>query len=131
MAKASLALLKKMTIPRLELLPATLAVRQDGLIRREIGLEIEHSHFWIDSMIFLQYICNKSKRFHTFVANRVEIILSGSELAQWHHINTNTNVADDASRGLSAAELLDSERWLMGPSFLVDQQCHWPVNDHT
>ena len=55
MAKSRLAPLKKMTIPRLELQAATLAVRQDALLRRELGLELSRSQYWTDSTIVLQY----------------------------------------------------------------------------
>ena len=97
MAKSRLAPIKTMTIPRLELSASTLAVRQDGLIRREIDMEINESHFWTDSTIVLQYICNEDKRFQTFVANRIEVIRSGSTPSQWHHVDTKQNPADDAS----------------------------------
>ena len=71
MAKSRLAPLKTLTIPRLELQAATLATRQDALLRRELDVELEPSQFWTDSTIVLQYIFNQERRFHTFGANRV------------------------------------------------------------
>ena len=50
------ATLKKITIPRLELLAAVLAIKLDLLVRRELNVTILESHFWTDSQIILAYI---------------------------------------------------------------------------
>ena len=125
MAKSRLAPLKKITIPRLELAAATLAVRQNGLIQSELDMTIDETHYWSDSMIVLKYIANDDKRFHTYVANRLEIIRSGSNPNQWHHVDTKSNPADHASRGLSARQLISKE-WLCGPAFLSQPNTQWP-----
>ena len=69
MAKSRLAPIKKLTVPRLELQAATLAARQNTLLRKELGLDLRPSTFWTDSTIVLQYINNVEARYHTFVAN--------------------------------------------------------------
>ena len=56
-----------MTIPRLELTAAALAVRMDVMLREELKITLEESVFWTDSTAVLRYIANKTKRFHTFV----------------------------------------------------------------
>ena len=90
MSKSRLAPIKKVTIPRLELCAATLAVKQDVMLRRELQKEtdLEESRFWTDSPIVLSYISNADKRFHTFVANRIQSIHDGSEPSQWRHVPT-------------------------------------------
>ena len=105
MAKSRLAPLKKMTIPRLELQAATLAARQDALLRRELGLELSRSQYWTDSTIVLQYISNTEARYQTFVANWVAEIQDTTRPEDWCHIPTRDNPADDASRGVLAREL--------------------------
>ena len=105
MAKSRLAPLKEMTIPRLELQAATLATRQDALLRRELGVDLAHSQYWTDSTIVLQYISNTEARYHTFVANRVAEIQEATQPEAWCHIPTQDNPADDASRGLPAQEI--------------------------
>ena len=117
MAKSRLAPLKKMTIPLLELQAATLAIRQDALLRRELGVDLARSQYWTDSTIVLQYISNTEARYHTFVANRVAEIQDATRPEAWRHVPTQDNPADDASRGLSAQELARS-RWMHGPEFL-------------
>ena len=129
-AKSRLALLKTLTIPRLELQAATLATRQDALLRRELDVELEPSQFWTDSTIVLQYIFNQERRFHTFVANRVAEIQGKSEVEQWHHVSTKDNPADDASRGVTAGSL-GLSRWQYGPAFLLEPPEAWPQSQIT
>ncbi|XP_038047534.1 uncharacterized protein LOC119721530 [Patiria miniata] len=106
-----------MTIPRLELMGATLSVKLDAVVRRELDVPLEDSVFWTDSTIVLQYVKNEERRFLTFVANRVAVIHSGSSPSQRYHVESRLNPADDVTRGQTAKELL-AERWLNGPDFL-------------
>lgn len=45
---------------------------------------------------------------------------------QWKYVDTDSNPADDASRGLSAAALLQQQRWTKGPQFLWKMESEWP-----
>ena len=83
LGKSRMTPLKQMTIPRLELAAATLAVRVDRMLRLELQIELEKSTFWTDSQSVLKYIRNDTKRFHTFVANRVAMIRDLSKAKQW------------------------------------------------
>ena len=114
------------TIPRLELQSAVLATRVDKVIQEELDLPLKDTVFWTDSMITLYCINNNSKRFQTFVANRLQEIQASSEPKQWRHCPGKENPADDSSRGLDADEYLKSRRWLNGPDFLWKEECEWP-----
>ena len=111
LGKSRLAPIRQMTIPRLELCAAVIAVRMDRMLSRELTLEIQDSVFWTDSMIVLQYIYTRSKRFQTFVANRLSVIPDGSVPNQWRKVGTKENPADDVSRGLRGVEMVSSDRW--------------------
>ena len=52
-----------------------------------------------------------------------------TETSQWRYVNTSFNPADDASRGLTADELLGTCRWLNGPEFLWKSREYWPSQD--
>lgn len=131
MGKSRVAPLKHMTIPRLELTAATMAARMDKTLRSELQLQFQESVFWSDSVTVLKYIRNRTSRFRTFVANRVDTILKISEPHQWRYINTSQNPADCASRGLDAGKFIQSHTWLQGPDFLTKPMENWPENlDH-
>ncbi|XP_014676416.1 PREDICTED: uncharacterized protein LOC106816352 [Priapulus caudatus] len=125
MAKARLSPKSMMTIPRLELLAAVEAVKLSKILQRELEIKIDSTTFWTDSMLVLQYICNESRRFKTFVANRVALIRESTDPSQWRHVDTEQNPADDASRGLTAAEIIASRRWTRGPDFLWQNEMTW------
>ncbi|XP_064621732.1 uncharacterized protein LOC135484315 [Lineus longissimus] len=128
MTKAKLTPLKTTTIPRLELTAAVEAVKLDKLLRSELEIPLCESVFWTDSMIVLYYIRNKTKRYQTFVANRVAKIHESTVPTQWRHVPTDQNPADDVSRGMTADELIGSgnDRWRNGPEFLKQQETQWP-----
>ena len=94
---------KSVSIPRLELTAAVLAVRLDVLVRKEIDLPVGSFYFWIDSTAVLYCIKNSSKRFPVFVANRLAIIKNHTSVEQWHHVPSKQNPADIASRGWKRA----------------------------
>lgn len=126
MGKARVAPLKLMTTPRMELTAAVLAVRMDKMLSEELHMELERSLFWTDSMTVLRYIRNESRRFLTFVANRVNVIRSASDVSQWKHIGTKLNPADYASRGLHVNTFLKRTTWISGPDFLKEPSHCWP-----
>ena len=125
--KSRLSPLKLLTIPRLELSAAVVAARLDRIIRTETDIQVDESVFWTDSTCVLGYLRNESRRFHTFVANRVATIQEVAPASQWRHVDSSQNPADDASRGLPAEALLNNSRWLRGPDFLWRPESSWPV----
>ena len=110
MGKSRLSPLKLLTIPRLELSAAVVAARLDKSIRTETDIQVDESVFWTDSTYVLGYIRNETKRFHTFVANRVATIQDVAAASQWRHVDSSQNPADDASREFSAEALLNNSR---------------------
>ena len=124
-AKSRLSPLKHCTVPRLELCAATLAARQDGVLRRELDIDLGPSTFWVDSTVVLQYVTNESRRFHTFVANRVGEIRQSTDPESWRHVPTNENPADDTTHPVPPTKLNES-RWLHGPDYLSEGPESWP-----
>ena len=127
-SKGRLAPLKSMTIPRLELQAAILAVRMDSVLREELQLDLNESVFWVDSEIVLKYIKNEKNRYHVFVANRVSEIRSLTKPSQWNHISGLLNVSDIITRGIDSQRLMTSE-WFEGPSFLKSFKSDWKIDD--
>ena len=74
MAKSRVASLKPVTIPRLELTAALVSVRIGVILLKELEYEQITEVFWTYSKVVIGYISNDARRFHTFVANRVQQI---------------------------------------------------------
>ena len=117
---------KSVTIPRLELSAAVVATRLNKMMQHELDVALEEEFFWTDSTCVLSYITNKERRFQTFVANRITTIHEGSRPDQWNYVDTDSNPADDASRGLSAEDIIHQSRWINGPPFLWEAEDRWP-----
>ena len=71
----------------------------------------------MDSKVVLGYVKNESRRFHTYVANRVQQIRNVTDPDSWFYVESNENPADIASRGIAAKQLSHSS-WLNCPEFL-------------
>lgn len=117
LGKARVAPTKVTTVPRLELTAAVVAARTSAMLRNELEISDLEEHFWTDSKVVLGYVNNDAKRFHVFVANRIQRIRSLTDPRQWHHVPSESNPADHASRGLTVQQLLNSN-WFKGPEFL-------------
>ena len=83
-------------------------------------MKINAITYYTDSKVVLGYIHNSSRRFHVYVANRVQLIRTVSSPQQWRYIHTSQNPADLATHRLSAPDLTGSD-WITGPSFLRSQ----------
>lgn len=70
-AKSRITPLMSITIPRLELTAAVVSVRMN-LLRNELEYTNMTEWFWTYSSVVLGYIANNTRRFHVFVANRVQ-----------------------------------------------------------
>ena len=118
MAKSRVAPLKQMSIPRMELTAAVISVNVATMLKNEMNYENLECKYYSDSEVVLGYINNEARRFHAYVGNRVQHIRDRSKPEQWHHVSGEDNPADEASRALTAKELLEDERWFRGPNFL-------------
>ena len=105
MGKSRVAPLKPVIIPRLELTAALCSVKISQQLRQELQHQIDQEYFWTDSQVVLGYISNESRRFHVFVANRVQDIQDNTSTEQWKYIESKLNSAGEASRGMKAQEL--------------------------
>ncbi|XP_047666930.1 uncharacterized protein LOC125140835 [Tachysurus fulvidraco] len=120
MAKARVSPTKVISIPRLELSAAVISARMSVMLKNELEMKIDQEFFWTDSQVVLAYINNEARRFHVFVANRVQLIRDVTDPSQWCYVNTTDNPADYASIGLNASAISTS-MWLSGPKFLWEQ----------
>ena len=102
--------LKYISILWLELSAATLSIKMSKLLMSELQ--------------FVSYIKSQTRRFKTFVANRIQTIKGHSDVAQWQYVPSKSNLADYGSRGLDRTCLAKVKMWYEGPSFFGSQSHH-------
>lgn len=126
--QAKVAPTRPITIPRLELCAAVLSTQAVKRLKKELSIEIHEVIFYTDSKVVLGYVKNETRRFHVYVANRVQLIRDASEPHQWRYVDTTENPADLATRGVTATALMQSN-WLNGPPFLKQTSLNPPSSD--
>ncbi|XP_054724268.1 uncharacterized protein LOC129234298 [Uloborus diversus] len=127
-AKARVAPMKRPTIPRLELLGATMGARIASTVLEAIQQPLKIS-FWVDSMVVLSWI-TKGEPWNTFVGNRVKEIRQLTNVDSWRFVPGSMNPADLPSRSCNWKELIDS-RWWEGPTWLQETENTWPNTEIT
>ena len=111
--------MRHLSIPRLELQAAVMAVRLKEQIVKEHEMKIISCSFWSDSTTILQRIHSSHSKQQVFVANPVDEILDTTDVSQWKHVSGINNSADIGTRAINIEELKRSE-WLKQP------ESEWP-----
>ena len=83
MGKSRVAPAKPLTIPRLELCAAGIAVRLAKFVTRELNVTPKKTVFWSDSTMALSYLQNTSKRRPVFETKRIKHRKSGHNAAAY------------------------------------------------
>ncbi|GFT84326.1 integrase_H2C2 domain-containing protein [Trichonephila clavipes] len=126
-AKARVAPLKPLSIPRLELMACCIGSRLVNSIVNALNLLNLRITFWSDSTTALWWIKEKGS-WSVFVENRVKEIRQLTRGHLWKHVPGNLNIADLLSRGCSPQQMLIS-RWWEGPLWLRESPEYWPLGE--
>jgi hypothetical protein len=125
-AKSRVSPLKQLTIPRLELLAATIGARLAVSVKKEIDQDKTSLFFWSDSSAMIAWI-KREDSWDVFVWNRTREIRSLTREA-WRHVPCAMNPADLPSRGCSVRQLLES-KWWEGLPWLKLPPEDWPSGE--
>lgn len=116
-SKTRVAPIKKQSIPRLELLGATILSRLMSTVINSLKQKINQVVYWVDSRTVLCWIRNE-KPWKQYVRHRVDEIRQLTSKEDWRHCPGDVNPADLPSRGLTGNEMINSSMWWNGPSFV-------------
>jgi hypothetical protein len=120
-ARARVAPVQKVSVPRLELLAALISARFSQHVIRALHLPHAIICLYSDSQVTLSWIWSSPSKWKPFVANRVAEIQQLTSPAQWKYCPGSENPADAASRGTDA-QYLSALRWLNGPAWLLQRE---------
>ena len=127
MAKARVAPLKPLTIPKLELLALLLAARLAKFIRETFDvLEFYDIFIWSDSKVALSWIVS-DKALPVFIKNRIVEIHCLVPKAIFSYVKSSDNPSDMLSRGTTPEVLCNTSLWWEGPSWLLTKP--WPLDE--
>ncbi len=110
--KAKLAPQPDLTIPRLELCAAVLAIEIAEMVVSKMDTMFDNITYYTDSKVVLGYIQNQSRRFNVYVYNRIQRICQSPCSGPWKYVPTHLNPADIGSRTVTS-NLLSSTTFMM------------------
>ena len=129
MAKSRVALVKRISLPRLELLAAYITAKLlDYVIQ---ALWIPWAQYMVGQIVRLHLPGSRrpSSKWKTFIANRVQDIHQWVAPHQWRICPGSQNPADLVTRGIPASKLRDCKLWWKDPHWLQQPRSHWPVSE--
>ncbi|GFQ65834.1 integrase catalytic domain-containing protein [Trichonephila clavata] len=124
-SKSRVAPIKRITLPRLELMGAVIAARLVKHLRR-IFKDFNRIILCSDSTIVLYWIKGSASKFKPFVSNRIAEIQENTDPVSWRHCSGKQNPADLLTRGITSRELINSEKCWHDPEWLKDSENLWP-----
>ncbi|XP_035207028.1 uncharacterized protein LOC118181903 [Stegodyphus dumicola] len=120
-SKSRVSPVKKVSLPRLELLGALIAARLGTEVKKVLDRkDSSNIFFWSDSKVTLYWIKGSSRRWKSFVQNRVDEIQKLTNPDSWFYCSTKDNPADLLTRGVSSSSLVNNSKWWTCAEFFTE-----------
>ncbi|XP_053964223.1 uncharacterized protein LOC128867153 [Anastrepha ludens] len=126
-AKAKVAPLRPLSIPRLELQAAVIGARLTNMVEEAHHIKFEKRCIWSDSKTVLKWLHGDPRKFQQFVMFRIAEIQEATAISEWRWIPTKMNVADIATKTRPCIEV--AHQWINGPAFLTLPTKEWPEQE--
>ncbi|XP_068994050.1 uncharacterized protein [Neodiprion pinetum] len=120
----------RMTIPRLELRAALIAVKLLRTVAKDLKIPSDNCYAWTDSKIALHWICSDKPVGNSLVDNYVNQIQETFPRAAWRHVFSELNPVDVATRGAELTQLLHERSWFDGPTWLSNPSTWKEIPSH-
>lgn len=128
MSKSRVAPLKKLTLPKLKLMAASICTRLAHFVAEALKISFSNFvvHRWSLCEIVLHWL-HSSKPPKQFIANRTKEIKALLPVSVRNHCPTHENPADLLNHGITTTQLHTSSIWQYGPQWLplVEQWPSW------
>lgn len=128
MSKSRVAPLKKLTLPKLKLMAASICTRLAHFVAEALKISFSNFvvHRWSLCEIVLHWL-HSSKPLKQFIANRTKEIKALLPVSVRNHCPTHENPADLLNNGITTTQLHTSSIWQYGPQWLplVEQWPSW------
>ena len=118
-AKSKVVPIKKISIPRIELLSCVLLAELMKSVRKLLRgvVVVEKLYLWSDSEVALAWIKGKDKsKWKSWVQRRVKKIQDRTDPNNWSYVHTSINPADISTRESSGMKIGENNMWWFGPS---------------
>ena len=119
-SKTKVAPIKKLSIPRLELLSCLLLSELMSTVCRLLQdvIVVNQKYLWSDYEVFLAWTKGQDKQWKPSVQNRVNKIRQISDADQWQYVNTGITPANVSTREHSMMKPAENDLWWYGPPFI-------------
>jgi hypothetical protein len=127
-AKTRVAPKQVITIPRMELTGAILAVRLASKVKQTFQFSFDEELYFTDSSVLMGMLDCETDTFTEFVANRVSEIKSKTSMSQWAWVPTDCNPSDLGTRSqVSAIDMHEDSWYQKGMDWMYRPREEWPT----
>lgn len=129
-SKARVTPLKKLSLPKLELIGVLTGAWLAHFIKEATDLQGIRCHYWMVLKVELQWLKSSTQKWKEFVSNQViEVQLSSHKNRRY--CPRSENPMDVLTRGMFPLRLVGNATWWNGPQRLRSPTHHWPAKDST